>query len=238
MVLGLNYLLFKHSSEKKGLALLGTSIAVKLISLSAVLAIIVQRSRSAREFIKKGIYAGLIPAILFIVNIIISSQGFAKILYYLGSFICENCIWLPLTGSPTNPVNNILFYFTFLAMSFVGVVLAKRISDEINTLRLFIWIVVGTVIFNYVFPPQFVIEVAPLLALVAPPQLVPLIAIADIVNVVATIKCFEIIMHCFEWGTSSQILFTTRNILLLSVFLAVLIMLIRQQQLNISRSTS
>jgi len=238
MVLGLYHLLFRYNSKKKGLALLGTSIAVKLVSLSGVLAILVQRSQNIREFIKKGIYAGLIPAILFLINIIVSPDSLARMIYYHGGYICENCLWLPLTRSPTNYINNILFYLTFSVITFAGVALTRRIGDEISMLKLFTWIVTGTVIFNYVFPPQFVIEAIPLLTLVAPLQLIPLIAIADILNIAATIKCFEIITQCFEWGTPSQILFTARNVLLFSVFLALSIMLIKHQQLNISRSTS
>jgi len=94
------------------------------------------------------------------------------------------------------------------------------------------------VIFNYVFPPQFVIEIVPLLTLVAPLYLVPVIVIADVVNVVATIKCFDMISYCFEWGLIPQMMFTVRNVLLLLVFLALLVMIIKQQQLNTPRSAN
>jgi len=220
-LIGVEYFLFRENREKTGLILLGASVATKIVTAPAILVSVVARSRSIREFFEKELYVALIPSLAFLAVIAVSLNGFMSMLKYHSTFGCEDCIWLPLVGDlySESSLHRIMYTVTLVVTVIIGLIISKRMTSEHDLLKLFTWVLTGTVVFNYIFPPQFVIEILPLLALVVSEKLLLLLVVADVFNIVAGIKCIEVAPYGFTWGSPQQNLFFLRNILLLFIFL-------------------
>jgi len=226
-MLGIEYLLI-DKKEKLGFILLGASVATKLLTALSVLLILIHRSRNIRDFINKTLYTATIPLITFI-PIMVATPSVMKSINYVATFFCENCLWLPILSSEHDTLAKTLFIISFTISALILITLTIKLRKSDSELKILAVGMLPPIVLNYIFPPQYVLNLIPLLSLTAGIE-IALIIISDIINVVAGPICIQLNstpIGCFTNGSPAQKLFGIRNILLLVLFVVETIILIR-----------
>ena len=104
-----------------------------------------------------------------------------------------------------------------------------------NTLYIMSLGIFATTLFNYIFPPQFFIEMLSITSLILPPTALLLLMLADIPNLLILPSCvFESIhgVYCFNVGTVTQYIALSRNLMLLTIFTYLLTRIIKKNRRN------
>jgi len=226
-MLGIEYLLI-DKKEKLGFILLGASVATKLLTALSVFLILIHRSRNIRDFINKTHYTAVIPLITFI-PIIVTTPSVMESVKYVSTYICENCLWLPILSSEHDTLAKTLFIISFTISTLILTILTIKLRKSDNELKILAVGMLPPIVFNYIFPPQYVLNLIPLLSLTAGTEIF-LVIISDIINTIAGPICIQlnsIPLGCFTIGSVAQKLFGIRNILLLLLFVLETIILIR-----------
>jgi len=224
LLLGLEYYVV-HRRENLGLLLMGASVAAKLLPLLGVALLVIASSRSLHDFVRRALYAISIPVASLALAVAVAGLSIINAVTYLSNFMCENCLWLPITKSYADPLSRKLFIATYVTSTLLLLYIVlrhlRRPTDR-DVVKLVMLGVFPATIFNYIFPPQFVSSLVPT-ALVLEERLLPLFVVADIINVIATYVCVHLNAvgsGCFVWPSDAQKLFLARNILLLVLFIA------------------
>ncbi len=127
----------------------------------------------------------------FALLILLAPHGFSAMIQHHASWYCENCIYMLISPEDLwSPIHRIM------AMVLIPLSLLLLATRPLDTPRATLTVsaaaITGTILFNYVFTPQMMLMISPLLVLTVPTDIdLSAIVIADIANAATILLFFE-----------------------------------------------
>ncbi|MEM4481865.1 MAG: hypothetical protein QXK88_02025 [Desulfurococcaceae archaeon] len=210
---------------------LGLSFSTKLLTLGVayyyLLKIITvgKSAKSQLSYLLGFLLSGVLP---FLALYIASPLGFTAMINHHASWYCENCLYILAVRDIWSPLHKVLYFLAAgIYVLFVTVITFKR-GFKLEPLNLYIYASIPVVL-NYVFSPQMMLLLTPLAAIGLDNPLLALYGAADLFNAALIVEFFrELISGGSPWlfGSITQLMALTRNILLLAITVATTIALI------------
>ncbi|MEM4430043.1 MAG: hypothetical protein QXM08_02655 [Thermofilaceae archaeon] len=193
--------------------------AVILAKLTGEVARGEARWRDALRFLT-GCVLGGVPLLAWVV---LYPQGFTWAVNHIGGWFCENCIYNLVLLNEYSPLHRVFFLVLAPTALLATCYLAYRGRAGLATSSSLAML--SATVLNYIFTPQMLIAVTPLLLLVLPSHQLLLVAAADVANALLIIVFFnrdwvELLGHRepispFTPSSVVQLIANTRNVLLL-----------------------
>lgn len=200
----------------------GLSIPVKVIPVAVAYTVFLflLKRRNLKELASYTV-GGIVGALPILLHIIAGSS-LSEIYRYVGSWYCENCLYVWVLPDLYSPIHRILFLVLGSATAVVLAVYVTK-SSELSFYRAALASVCAVTVFNYINPPQFFLYILPLALLVAKQVKTPealLLITADWLNA-AFIGVFmwETPFIAAYPGSIAQSMFFVRNALLVLLLL-------------------
>lgn len=216
-----------------GLAVGLASSAKLLPVVSAVVVLawlvkrILHREPRARTALLSYIAGGAIGVSPLLVLFVFFNHGFTWMLNYISSWQCENCIYNMFTHNVYSPLNRYAsMAMVILATSVASIMVAKGRLSLVSGVAVS---AASAAVFNYIYTPQMILLVNPMLLILLPKSLLPVIALADVSNTMIIAFFFnrEILVNAiselglkirepanpFETSSIIQVFANIRNIL-------------------------
>lgn len=215
-----------------GLAL-GLAASAKVLPVVAgapMLAALASRGRGSGRLmdVARLVVGGMVGVSPYLILMAVAPTGLLWSFDYVSGWICENCIYELFTQDVFSPANRYLAAVMVVACAIVSSVAAARRREAVSPATV---CVLGAVSLNYIFTPQMMLLLTPLLALVLPTRRLAAVVVADASNflIVPLIGVLEqatealralglqAVPMAFHPASPVQLVATVRNVALLAV---------------------
>jgi len=232
-VLGVLYAM-KRRDFLAGL-LLGLSVSAKVLTAGIAyyygVKLLVEGGRGSWRrpvlYVLGLLVGGVLP---FIVVYLASPTGFSEFIWHHVGWYCENCLYLPFIRDIWSELHRRLYFSiaVILAIAFPALLPPWRGIGAESELRYLFAAVSSLILFNYVFPPQMLLLIAPFAALSLGPWLLLTYGVADLANAMIILTFFNY-PEPWAFGSVPQYAATIRNFTLLALFIYVAASVVKER---------